>query len=109
MAGEKPAVHSPLALADIESAIDFYIVEAPHMVDHFVDALEQAATHIQRFPGTGSPRYAIELAIPGLRSWLLNKFPFGLFYMEQEDVLWIIRLVHMERDIPVSLQGDPPN
>lgn len=106
MAGIKPALRSPLARADIENVIDYYLIEAPQMVVPFVDALEKAVEHIQRSPGTGSPRYAAELAIPGLRFWTLTKFPFSLFYIEQDDHLWVIRLVHMSRDIPASLQGD---
>lgn len=106
MTGARPVLRSLQARVDIENAIDFYAAQALHMVDSFVDALEKAAAHIQRSPGTGSPRYAVELAIPGLRFWTLNKFPFSLFYIEQDDHLWVIRLVHMSRDIPASLQGD---
>lgn len=105
--GMKPVLRSPQARADVEDALDWYLTHAPHMAAPFVDALENAVVHIQRSPGTGSPRYALELVIPGLRFWTLNKFPFGLFYIEQEDHLWVIRLVHMSRDIPASLQGDP--
>jgi toxin ParE1/3/4 len=104
MASLKPALLSPQARADIETAIDYYAMEAPHMVNLFIDALEKATTHIQRAPGTGSPRYAVELSLPGLRFWALSKFPFSLFYTEHEEHLWVIRLVHMRRDIPASLQ-----
>lgn len=109
MAAIKPALHSPQARADIESAIDYYAVDAPHMVSHFIDALEKATQHIQRAPGTGSPRYAVELNLPGLQFWALNKFPFSLFYTEHKDHLWVIRLVHMSRDIPASLQEKLPS
>ena len=70
----------------------------------FADALEKAVTHIQREPGTGSARYAHELDIPGLRFWLMGRFPYGLFYLEHEDHLLLVRLVHMSRDIPASLR-----
>lgn len=105
MAVIKPALRSLQARADIDNAIDYYLGEAPHMVDPFVDALEKGTAHIQRAPGTGSPRYAHELDMPGLRFWLLGKFPYGLFYLEHEDHLLIIRLVHMSRDIPASLHS----
>ena len=75
------------------------------MANAFLDALEKAVTRIQRAPGTGSPRYAQELGLSGLRFWGLNKFPFSLFYIEQADHLWVIRLVHMSRDVPASLQN----
>ena len=74
------------------------------MANAFLDALEKAVAHIQRAPGSGSPRYAQELGLSGLRFWVLNKFPFSLFYVEQAEHLWVIRLVHMSRDIPASLQ-----
>ena len=101
----KPVLRSPQARADIEDALDYYQLEAPHMVSAFLDALENAVNHIQRAPGTGSPRYAQDLGLAGMRFWGLNKFPFSLFYIEQPDHLWVIRLVHMSRDIPASLQG----
>jgi toxin ParE1/3/4 len=100
----KPALRSPQARTDIENAIDYYLLEAPHMVDHFIDALEKATAHLQRAPGTGSPRYALELNMPGLRFWALTKFPYALFYLEHEDHLWVIRLMHMSQDIPASLR-----
>lgn len=105
MAVIKPALRSTQARLDIEAALDYYALQAPPMVASFVDALERAVAHIQLSPGTGSPRYASELDLPGLRFWTLNKFPYGLFYLEQIDHLLVIRLVHMSRDIPASLQS----
>ena len=100
----KPVLRSPQARADIEDALDYYALEAPHMANAFLDALDKAVTHTQRAPGTGSPRNAQELGLSGLSFWGLNKFPFSLFYIEQADHLWVIRLVHMSREIPASLQ-----
>ena len=97
-------LRSALAQADIEDALAYYLADAPHMVGDFVDALEIAVAHVQRAPGTGSPRYAHELDLPGLRFWSLRKFPYSLFYFEHEDHLLVIRLVHMSRDIPASLR-----
>jgi toxin ParE1/3/4 len=48
----------------------------------FIDALEQAYTHIGRHPATGSPRYAHELNLPGLRAWPLTRYPHIVFYVE---------------------------
>ncbi|MEO7392079.1 MAG: type II toxin-antitoxin system RelE/ParE family toxin [Ramlibacter sp.] len=101
----KPAIRSASAKADIEAALEFYIAEAPHVADGFITALEKAAAQIERQPGIGSPRYGQELSIPGLRHWRLNRFPYALFYIEHDDHLDFIRLVHMSRDIPASLQA----
>jgi len=66
----------------------------------FVDALEQAYGHISRNAATGSPRYAHELGLPGLRTWPLTNFPFLVFYLEAEDHIDVWRVLHTRRDIP---------
>lgn len=104
MASPKQVIRSAQAQSDVEEALAYYQLEAPHAVDAFVNALERAVAHIQRAPGSGSPRYAVELDILGLRFWLLSKFPYGLFYLEQDHQLLVIRLIHMARDIPPSLR-----
>jgi hypothetical protein len=45
----------------------------------FIDALEQAYAHIGRYPAKGSPHYAQELNLPGLRCWPLKRYPPILF------------------------------
>lgn len=50
----------------------------------FVAALEKAVGQIERQPGLGSPRYA-------------------LFHLDKVVHLQVVRLVHMSRDIPLSL------
>ena len=67
----------------------------------FIDALERAYAHISRNPSTGSPRYAHELNLPGLRSWPLTHYPFLVFYIEQSDHIDVWRVLHGHRDIPV--------
>ena len=51
----------------------------------FIDALEQAYTHIGRHPATGSPRHAHELDLPGLRAWPLTRYPYIVFCVERAD------------------------
>lgn len=104
MVSPKQVIRSAQAQSDVQEALAYYQLEAPHAVDAFLNALQRAVAHIQRAPGTGSPRYAIELNMPGLRFWLLSKFPYGLFYLEQDDQLLVIRMVHMAQDIPASLR-----
>lgn len=71
----------------------------------FVNALERAYGHIGRNAATGSPRYAHELAIPGLRSWPLGTYPFLVFYLEREDHIDVWRVLHTRRDIPRRMAG----
>lgn len=100
----KPAILSARADADIQAALEFYIAEAPHVAEGFVAALEKATAQIERQPGIGSPRYAHELDIPLLRHWRLNRFPYALFYLEQDEHLFVIRVLHLSRDLPASLR-----
>ncbi len=70
----------------------------------FIDAAEQAFTLIAQQPGIGSPRYAVELDWPGLRTHPVQRFPYLIFYLEQADHLDVLRVLHAHRDIPTSLQ-----
>lgn len=99
----KPATLSARADADIQAALEFYLAQAPHVAEGFVAALERATAQIERQPGIGSPRYAHELDIPLLRHWSMVRFPYALFYLEQDDRLFVIRVLHLSRDLPASL------
>ncbi|MBS0214061.1 MAG: type II toxin-antitoxin system RelE/ParE family toxin [Proteobacteria bacterium] len=104
----KPAIRSERAEADIVAAVAFYLTEAAHMLDAFLDALERATGHIENHPASGSPRYAHELDIPQLRHWTLRRFPYAMFYIEHADHLDVIRIAHTSRDIPASLHEATP-
>ena len=71
----------------------------------FIDSLEAAYQHIRRHPGTGSPRYAHELNIPGPRFWPCSRYPYWVFYMEQPQHIEVWRVLHGERDIPRWLRA----
>jgi toxin ParE1/3/4 len=100
----KPVFRRATADADIQGAVDFYLVAADHMVDPFLTALRKALKHIEKNPGTGSPKYAHELNVPNLRFWPITRFPYLLLYIENDDFVDLVRVMHMSRDIPASLQ-----
>lgn len=92
---------------DVDAAIDFYLHEnAPAAANGFIDALEQAYTHIGRHACTGSPRFGHELGLPGLRAWPLTRYPFLVFYLERQDHIDVWRVLHTRRDIPERMR-DP--
>jgi len=106
----KPVVPRAQAIEDVHEALDHYLEEAGLKVaEGLIDALEKAYTHIGRQPGTGSPRYAHELQLPGLRSWPLTRFPYLVFYVEHSAHVEVWRVLHAQRDIPAWLhqQGGP--
>lgn len=109
MADRRRVVLRDLARQDVEDAIDWYRDEVDvETALRFVDALEAALDHLARHPGTGSPRYATELDLPGLRAWSLRGFPHLVFYVEaDQDVIDVWRVLHAHRDIPAWLR--PPD
>jgi toxin ParE1/3/4 len=102
----KPVIQRDVASRDADLAIDHYLSEdAPHAALGFIDALEQAYAHIGRAPGTGSPRYAHELNLPGLRFWPLSRYPYLVFYVEHDKHIDVWRILHGRRDIAASIQS----
>jgi toxin ParE1/3/4 len=103
-----PVIPRALAKQDVEDAVSYYLSEeAEQAALGFIDALEQAYTHIGRHPATGSPRYAHELDLPGLRSWTLKHYPQLVFYVERDDHIDVWRVLHGMQDIPTWLRdGD---
>ena len=90
---------------DVDEAVDYYLGEAgENAALGFIDALDRAYRHIARHPATGSPRYAHELDLPGLRSWPLKRYPYLVFYVERDDHIDVWRILHIERDIPAWMR-----
>jgi toxin ParE1/3/4 len=102
----KPVVPRALANQDVDEALAYYLGEkAEAAALGFIDALAQAYAHIGRHPATGSPRYAHELNLPGLRTWQLSKYPHMVFYMEHPDHIDVWRVLHGQRDISAWMQA----
>lgn len=131
--GTKPVNRAPRSINDVDAAFDYLLAEAPSQDqthrDHrgfssdsvcgakadspgtaanFVEALQQALDHLSRHPLTGSLRFAFELDIPELRTWSLNRFPYLIFYVCNNDDVDVWRILHAGRDIPTSLGNDGP-
>jgi toxin ParE1/3/4 len=101
----KPVVPRELANRDIDEAIAWYLGEgAEQSALGFVAALEQAYANIGRHPASGSPRYAHELNLPGLRFWPLIRYPHLVFYVERPEHIDVWRVLHGQRDIPAWMQ-----
>lgn len=101
----KPVIPREQARRDVEDAIDYYTRQAGADVAlRFVEAIASTFRAISVRPATGSPRYAHELELPGLRSRKLGRFPYLVFYLEREDQIDVWRLLHVQRDIPSWLK-----
>lgn len=101
----KPIVPRELANQDIDDTIAYYLSEgAEQAALGFINSLERAYAHISRHPATGSPRYAHELNLPGLRFWPLTRYPHLVFYVEHPHHVDVWRVLHGQRDIPTWMQ-----
>ena len=97
----KPIIPRELADRDVDEAVNQYLSDgADQAALGFIEALEQAYAHIGRHPASGSPHYAHELNLPGLRFWPLSRYPHLVFYIECADHIDVWRVLHGKRDIP---------
>lgn len=101
-----PVTLRQLAIDDADAAFGYLLEEAPPgTAANFVEALQRALKHLSQHPLTGSLRFAFELDIPELRTWSLNRFPYLVFYVCNNDHVDVWRILHAHRDIPTSI-GD---
>jgi len=107
---QKPLILRAQAEQDIEQALKYYLDEgAEQAALAFVNALESTFKQIVRQPAIGSPRYALELELPGLRFWRVSRFPYLVFYRELDDHLDVWRVLHVQRDIPARMSTNEPD
>ena len=102
----RPVILRVLAEQDIEQASLHYLTEVGEaLAQDFIEEVEQAFRRIGRNLAIGSPRYAYELGLEGLRAWPLRRFPYLIFYIEQPHALEVWRVLHGQRDIPSWMQS----
>lgn len=104
MARPLPVVVLARAEQDIDEAVGHYVAEAgADVAERFAAALADAFDLLGRNPGLGSQRYASLLNLPGLRAWPMRPWPQVVFYLEREQQVVVVRVLHGARDIPATL------
>lgn len=89
----------------MDEAVEHYLTAAgPNVALHFIDAVEDAHRHIGEYPASGSPRYAHELDLPGLRCRPVGRFPYLIFYVERGTEIDVWRVLHAARDLPAWMR-----
>ena len=89
---------------DITNALAYYLHEDADVAAlGLVEALDDARSLLSEHPSIGSPRFALETGIQELRSLVLKRFPYALFYTDDGDAIRIHRVLHTSRDIPAEL------
>lgn len=94
-----------LAAADIETTSDYYVdLVSEQTALEFIDAVERGIRRISRSPNVGSLHFAYELALPRVRAWPLQRFPYVVFYVAASDEIDVWRVLHSRRDLSEALQ-----
>ncbi|MDA3935736.1 MAG: type II toxin-antitoxin system RelE/ParE family toxin [Actinomycetota bacterium] len=80
------------ALADIESARQWYEAQRPGLGDEFVDAVDDAMESVLAFPIAYPDDYR------GARRFLIQRFPYCLYYRLEDDNVVVVACLHAVRD-----------
>jgi toxin ParE1/3/4 len=102
----KPVRLTPRVDSDIDACLSWIAKDNPAVALRFLDALRAYLRYPSRMPGIGSPRYAEIPLVHGVRMLAIKDFEnYLLFYLEHEDCVDVIRVLHGARDIPEALHS----
>ena len=89
---------TPLAIRDLDHALDYYARVQGALADRFLSELENVIERLQMFPAGAPPVEGFD----DLRRARMRSFPYGVFYQytPAEDALVIVRVLHSRRGAP---------
>jgi len=82
----------PEAEAEFIAAIDYYESREPGLGSDFAIEVHSAIGNILSFPR------AWPVLEDDMRRCLIHRFPYGVIYSQDEDVIFILALMHLHRD-----------
>jgi toxin ParE1/3/4 len=77
---------------DLEDAYNWYEKQVNQLGSEFIRAVDKNLATIQQNP------FAYPLIYRYVRRKLLYRFPFGLFYLIQDDIIFVFACLHVKRD-----------
>ncbi len=83
---------STRALREIGEARAWYEIQSAGLGEEFIAAMELQLKRLEQ-----APLLYIEV-IPKVRRALLPRFPYGLFYIVQEDLVHVLAVLHDARN-----------
>lgn len=81
-----------LAQQELDGAVAWYNEQAAGLGQEFLDELDRAVRRAVTFP------MAYHEVEPGIRRCLLARFPYGLIYGVDGDMMVIIAVAHLHRE-----------
>ncbi len=87
------------ASADLAEALAWYAARSPALPDAFLEQLDIALHLLCERPFIGSRRFAHLFPEMDLRTWSMDRFPFRIFYIVEENTLHVLRIDHERRNV----------
>lgn len=88
----KPVIFRPAARDELDEAFRWYEEREPGLGAAFLEAVERSLTGI----AASSGHYPIIHRT--LRRALLGRFPYGVYFLEEEERIVVIGVLHAARD-----------
>jgi len=84
-------IFDPEALVEMREAAAFYEDCQPGLGGSFLDAVEVASAEIEKYP-------RMWRKVKGrFRRYLVQRFPYGLIYVVQGNVIYVAAVMHLKR------------
>jgi toxin ParE1/3/4 len=88
----KPVVFHRAARAELDEAVGYYEEQCGGLGLDLQDKIEHAVAMIQRHPQTWPHHGRTKF-----RKYLLERFPYVVFYWDRPDAIWIMAVAHAKR------------
>ncbi len=82
----------PGARTDLDAAVEYYNKQRKGLSNDFLSEIVTAAARIRQNP-LSFPLYQ-DTAV---RRCLLRRFPYSIFFLPDDDIIWIIAVAHQKR------------
>jgi toxin ParE1/3/4 len=82
----------PDAERDLAEAYGWYEARVPGLGSDFLLSIDAALSSIQRSPET------YPIVYKNVRRALVRRFPYGIFYLVEEDRIVVLGILHARRD-----------
>lgn len=88
----KPVIIHSEAREELDSAIAYYEEQKAGLGLNFLSEVEEALGKIQQNPNLGE-----SYKVFGLRRYVIQRFPFLIFYAEFQEFIWVVAIAHGKR------------
>ena len=88
----KPIIIHTEAIREFDSGIAYYEDQKIGLGLDLLSQVEKALEKIQQNPNLGTQH-----TITGVRRYVIQGFPYLIFYVELEEFIWVIAIAHGKR------------